>query len=308
MLSPHVVHLTLRGRYPHPLVLDEDDWQALAFTAKRMLFWCGGAIHGCRCEGRELRFALQLGNAPVGAMARHISAAYAAHLRRRRGRTGRAFNHYAAIPVDAELFLDDLVIWLHRPPQTAGKDDPVRTGFCWTANSAYLVPNSLNWITTGRVLAALSPGGAGRSVYLRRVGQPIAAGVVSILTGRGPRRAREPAARGTPPRHPTVESIAHFVAAYSSVTYEDMCSRSRRRDLSKAKTLAAVLATRNGASVADVARLFGRCRSTLVERAEGYRSTQPQIFMHAERALEKYLGNAATNRRTSIDSTDRTAA
>jgi Bacterial dnaA protein helix-turn-helix len=287
----------LRGRRMHALVQDEDDWQALSDIAKRMLFWCGGSIHGCRCEGHEMRFAVQVGHASVGAMAHHISGAYAIHLQRRRGWTGSVFNHYIATAVDADLFLDDLVIWLHRPPASERRD-LARTDSCWTADSAYLISNSMAWITTERVLAALSPSGAGRSAYRRRKMQPIAPEIVAILTDRAARQTRhtltkDPARNASRRREAAerlnIEKIAHFVAEYSHISYEDMRSASRKRVVSKAKIVAAVLSTRKGASVAAVARLFGRSRSTLTERAERYRKTQPQLFVHAERALEAYF-------------------
>jgi hypothetical protein len=296
-VSQEIVHLTLRGRRPHALVQDEEDWHALSAIAKRMLFWCGGSIHGCRCEGHEMRFAVEIGYASVGAMAHHISGGYAIHLRRRRGWTGRIFNRYVVIPIDAELFLDELVLWLHRPPES-GKAAGARSDACWTADSAYLIPNSLTWITTEGVLAALSPGGAGRSAYIRRKTQPISAEIMAILTGRTARRSRQalddvPARCATKcreaPERPNIEKIAQFVAEYSHISYEDMRSASRKRDVSRAKVVAAVLSTRNGESVAAVARLFGRSRSTLIERAERYRETQPQLFAHAERALEAHL-------------------
>jgi hypothetical protein len=286
-LFEEFVHLNLRGRRPQALVLDEQDWHALTDIAKRMLFWCGGSIHGCRCQGSEMRFAIQMGHSSIGAMARHISGAYAIHLRRRRGWTGSAFNHYIATPIDGDLFLDDLVIWLHRPADA-----------CWTADSAYLIPNSLPWITTGRVLTALSPGGAGRSAYRRLKMQPVAPAVVAILTGRDSRRARhtpaEEHARNASlhskvPERVDIEKIARFSAEYNHISYEDMRSASRKRVVSKAKIVTAVLSARNGASVAAVARLFERSRSTLIERAEHYRETQPQLFAHAEQALGVYL-------------------
>ena len=308
-LSEQLVHLNLRGRRPHALVQDDEDWQALGAIAKRMLFWCGGYIHGCRCEGREIRLAVRVGHAPIGAMARHISGAYAIHLRRRRGWTGSIFQRYTAVPVDADLFLDDLVIWLHRPPEPANPEQP-RTNYCRTADSAYLIPNSLSWVTTEPVLAALSPGGAGRSVYHRRKTQPITPEVVAILTGRVARETRYPltshvawgrrrtltgekgssaALHRDGSERLNIEKIARFVAQFSHVSYEDMRSASRRRVVSKAKIVAAVLCTRNGASVAAVGRLFGRSRSTLIERAECYRKNQPQLFAQAERALGAHL-------------------
>jgi Bacterial dnaA protein helix-turn-helix len=298
MDSPsEVIHLILRGRRPLPLVRDEEDWAAVAAIARRMLFWCGGSVHACRCEGPEMRFAIQREHASVGAMAQHISGAYAIHLRRRHGWSGSIFNHYRATPVDADLFLDDLVIWLHRPPEPS-KPGQTAMNSCWTADSAYLVPNSSTWIATERVLAALNRGGAGRSVYRRRKTQPITAEVVAILTGRVPRRSRlaqivdaagNAALHGRIVECPDIEKIARFVAEYSRISYEEMRSASRRRVIVKAKVVAAVLATRNGASVAAVARLFGRSRSTLIERADLYRATQPELFAHAERAFGAFF-------------------
>jgi transposase-like protein len=240
-----------------------------------------------------MRFAVEMGHASAGAVAHHISGPYANHLRHRRGWTGSIFNHYVAIPVDAELFLDELVLWLHRAPEST-KAQGGRTDACWTADSAYLNPNSSTWISTDRVLAALSPGGVGRSAYIRRKVQPIAPEFTAILTGRTVHRSRhasneEIAGRWKAPERSNIEEIAQFVAEYSRLSYQDLCSASRKRAVSKAKVLAAVLCTRNGASVAAVARLFGRSRSTLSERAEGYRETQPQLFADAERALDAYL-------------------
>jgi hypothetical protein len=288
-LPQDVIHLKLRGRRPHALVQDEDDWHALSAIAERMLFWCGGSIHGCRCQANEMRFAVQTRHASVGAMARHIAGAYAIHLRRRRGWTGRIFYHYIAIPVDGDLYLDDLVIWLHRPPESA---------FCWTADSAYLIAKSLTWITTERVLAAMSPAGAGRSVYCRRKMQPLAPEIIAAVTGRPARRqerilddvcASNTSIHRKAPARSTIEEIAQFIANSGHISHEHMRSASRKRAVSRAKVVATVLSTRNGASVAAVARLFGCARSTLIEMAERYRESQPQLFADYERALEAYL-------------------
>jgi hypothetical protein len=243
-----------------------------------------------------MHFAIQIGHASVGAMARHISGGYAAHFRRRHGGTGSVFNHYIAIPIDADLFLDDLVIWLHRPPES-GKAAGVSANICWTGDLAYLSPKSSTWISTERVLAALSPGGAGRSAYIRRKTQPMAPEVMAILTGHAPRESRRSSGdvctrpsttRPGAPERSNIEPIARFVAQYCHVAYEDMHSPSRKRVMSKARAIAAVLCARSGLSVAAVARLFRRSRSTLIERAERYREIQPELFTRAEQALEAH--------------------
>jgi transposase-like protein len=296
-ISAEIIHLYLRGRRTHALAQDDEDWHALSVIAERTLFWCGGSIHGCRCEANEMRFAIQMGHASAGAIAQHIAGAYAIHLQRRRGWSGSVFRPYIAIPVNGDLFLDDLVIWLHRPHRP-DEAEGARAKFCRTGDSAYLSPKSLTWITTERVLAALSPGGAGRSAYIRRRTQPFTPEIVAILTGRAPRGSRQAsdgvlARRATmhpeAPERSNIEEIARFVADYSHISYEDLRSATRRRAVVRAKVVATVLSTRNGASVAAVARLFGRSRSTLIEQAERYRQTQPQLFAHAERALNAHL-------------------
>ena len=68
-----------------------------------------------------------------------------------------------------------------------------------------------------------------------------------------------------------------------------MLTDTRKRSVSKARVIATVLATRNGATAASAARLFNRSRSTLIEQVEHYRATQPEVFAEAESILEAFL-------------------
>jgi hypothetical protein len=275
--SPQFFQLILRGRRPQALIQIDDDWRALGDIVTRMLFWCGGCIHGCRCEADEMRFAVQVAHAPIGAMAQHISVAYAMRLRRLRGWRGSLFKHYAATPLPEESLLDDLVHWLHRSADS----------HVWTGEAAYLAPPSLTWITTDRVRrTSAEPGVADRS----RNAQGIAPDILELLSRRGGHRKRSgPPNNSSQARRPGVETIARIVANHCRVSFEEMRSISRKRAISKAKVIATVLCTRNGATAAEAARLFHRSRSTLTERAEHYRKTQPQIFAEADRALSAYL-------------------
>ena len=285
-----LVQLVLRAHHTDALMQTDDDWRALGLIAARMLFWCGGAIYACRCEGSEIRFALQVAHAPLGAMAHHISGGYAIHLRQTRGLRGGIFKHYTAIPLHDAIFLDDLVLWLHRPG--------TRTRI-WTADDAYLTPNALPWIDTDRVLSALSVGAPGSATYRRRKSEAISPRVIERFARR-PQRARrrdlpdDPVAgtraadRGRTSR-PDIESIARLVAGVRKVSYNDMLTDTRKRAVSKARVIATVLATRNGATAAAAARLFNRTRSTLIEQVEYYRAAQPEIFEEAESLLEAFL-------------------
>jgi Bacterial dnaA protein helix-turn-helix len=286
------MQLVLRGRRADPLVQTDDDWRELGVIAARMLFWCGGAIYGCRCEGNEIRFALQVAHAPLGAMAHHISGAYALHLQRAHGLRSSIFKHYTAIPLLDQFLLDALVLWMHRPGIGAR---------IWTTEEAYLTPNSMPWISTERVLAALTGSIPGVVMYRRRKSEKISPQVVARFSRR-PQRARRanqgvnPGAvvatieHATPSTRPSIESIARVVADICDVSYEDMLTGTRKRSVSKARVIATVLSTRNGATAAAAARLFNRSRSTLIEQVEHYRTTQTEIFTEAESILEASLG------------------
>jgi hypothetical protein len=268
------VQLVLRGRRTDALMRTDGDWRELGIIAARMLFWCGGSIYGCRCEGNEIRFAMQVAHASLGAMAHHISGAFALHLRRTRDMPGGVFRHYGVVPLHDEDFLDDLVQWLHRSTASTR---------IWTADEAYLTPNSMPWIDTERVLSALSDF-AGAAAYRRRKSEQISPQLVARFTRR-PRRKRR-VDRGP---NLSIESIARVVAIICDVSFDDMLTDTRKRSVSKARVIATVLSTRNGATAAAAARLFNRSRSTLIEQVEHYRATQPEIFAQAESMLEAFL-------------------
>jgi len=296
--SGQLVHLVLRGHRPQTLVQTDDDWRALGVCASRMLFWCGGTIYGCRCDRTRIHFALQIAHASIGAMAQHVSAAYAAHLWNRRRWGDVVFNHYLVIPLPDEIFLDDLVIWLHR--RSSSSTEGTASGPVYTADAAYLAPPALPWVNTQRVLQALSARSS-QEAYRRRKNQAIPLAVIDLLTRRTAARGlRGLSLKSTPAdspaanrRSPSIDTIARVVADHCHVSLEELRSASRKRSASKAKVIATVLYTRNGGKAAAAARYFNRSRSTLTEQAERYRQTQSGIFADAEAALEAYLDAAS---------------
>jgi hypothetical protein len=291
-----LLQLVLRAHHIDEIVQVEEDWRALGAIAARMLFWCGGAIYACRCEGAEMRFALQVVHAPLGTIAHQIAGAYATHLCKTRNLSGAIFKHYGVIPLEDAVFLDELVFWLHRAAGPAAAQSGANTAAVppvWTADGAYLLPHSLPWINTHRVLTSLSVGAPGPASYRRRKSEPIPQSVLEYFTGRPrrvlPQQDREYAKRE--PR-PDIQTIARNVADHCKVSYEDMLGGTRKRSVSRARVIAAVLAARNGATAAAAARLFNRSRSTLMEQVEHYRAYQPEIFAEAESLLEASLAKA----------------
>jgi hypothetical protein len=293
--SETLLQLVLRTARADSLVQSDDDWRALGVITARMLFWCGGEIYACRCEGDEMRFAMQVGHSRVGSMAHHISGPYTIHLQQTRGLTGGIFRHYSAVPLRDEIFLDDLVLWLHRSSVTSSTNL-----HAWTADEAYLTPHSIPWISTERVFEALSPGAPAAATYRRRKSQVLRPEEIAQFTLR-PQRKRQDGAtpdalvpsqeehHASMTHRPSIETIGRLVADYCDVSYEQMLTNTRKRAESKARVITTVLATRNGATAAAAARLFNRARSTLIEQVEHYRATQPEMFAEAEALLETSL-------------------
>jgi len=296
-------HVIFRGVHPDTLVENDEDWKALGRIVERMLWWCGGLIHACRCEGNEMHFALQAARAPVGAMCRRIATGFALHVRGRRALPGRIFAPYVAIPVDGALYLDDLVVWLHRPCERR-RSGGSGTASCHTGDAAYLDPRALTWINTKAVLDVFGRGEAAVQIYRKRRIQGVDPDIVILLNRPAPSargvfagRALESRGERMPrplPNEDWIRKLAHRVADHLGVSYETLCSRSLRREVTRARVLVAVLAVRSGASVAAAARVLGGLdRSTLIAEAEPYRLREPQLFEHAEVVIAPLLDAAS---------------
>jgi hypothetical protein len=281
-----LVQLVLRAHDVDPLVQSNEDWQALGATASRTLFWCGGAIYACRCEAGEMRFALQLLRTPLGAIAHHLGAGYAQHLRKSRRMSGAIFSHYLVRPLEDDTFLDELILWLHRPAEEPNPyHSPSRhASALWTTESAYLSLGALPWVQTDRVQRALSVGAPGPAAYRRRKLEGVSRHATELFTRR-PTTTRLRLIAHSGPREESLVRIARLVADYCEVSYADVLSHKRGHSVSKARVIATILSTRNGATAAALAKLFNRARSTLIEQVEHYRRTQPEIFAAAEAQL-----------------------
>jgi len=297
--SGQLVHLVLRGHRPQTLVQTDDDWRALGVCASRMLFWCGGTIYGCRCDRTRIHFALQIAHASIGAMAQHVSAAYAAHLWNRRRWGDVVFNHYLVIPLPDEIFLDDFgdlaasaLIELHRRdglwPRLHGRRRLSRTP-------------CLPWVNTQRVLQALSARSS-QEAYRRRKNQAIPLAVIDLLTRRTAARGlRGLSLKSTPADSPAANRRSPFHRHHRPrggrslpCVAEELRSASRKRSASKGQG-------HRHRPVYAQRRQSGRRRPLLQSQpidpdrrqAERYRQTQSGIFADAEAALEAYLDAAS---------------
>ncbi|MGH8208758.1 MAG: helix-turn-helix domain-containing protein [Steroidobacteraceae bacterium] len=286
-------HLILPGRRKDAVVQNVDEWRMLDGVVARALWWCGGVVHGFRCEGSDLHFALEIARTPVWAMAHRISAGYGQQLSRLRGWRGGVFGRYVAIPLDATLHLVYLVIWLHRSEPAASPAGATGRQV-WTGEPAYVSVGAIPWVTTERVLSQFGRGAAAVQAYGERKARGVGPGIVAMLNRRCVESLDdEPHGLITPVAETAddlmVERIARAVARHQNIPYAGLYSKSRRREFAKAKAIAAVLAVRRGVSLAAVAEFFGKDPSTLTEEAARYRERQPCLFEGAEAALAHLL-------------------
>jgi hypothetical protein len=274
--NPGVLHHVILPTFGQlPVVLDGEDWRALGVSVANMLFWCGGRVFACRGEGAELHFALETAGASVGCMCRRIAVRYALYLVKRRATRGRIFRPYLALPLPS-AYRQDLVLWLHRHTGNA----------CCTTDAAYLTPGSTSWVDTNAVLGELGRGEYAIAEYLRLRRRGVGALTAAEFgTGPGRRRASRvsgPIGSETPRKDrggsEMIIRIARQVGEHESVSYEEMRGSSCKRDVSRARYLASVIAVRSGASIAEVGRILHRDPATLMEGAETLNLREPGVF------------------------------
>lgn len=273
-------HVVLRGCRSEALVRDTADWKKLTGSIETMLFWCGGRIFGCRCEGDCFELALQPAKVPLSAMFRYVTVPYALYFNRTRAGNGQVFRPlrvYRVLPA----FRTEFVLWMHRPP----------TGMGWTADAAYREPHGLSWVDASAVLDELGRGPGARRQYralrARGVDEDLA------LVFASPREIMPHVRAAVRPavmvckrrQRALLRSVVGFVARHEAVRPRDLACRSRARGICRARCLVTLVGVRCGVALSTIADLLGRDGSTLQESVLRLRERDPQGLLSAAEAI-----------------------
>jgi len=276
-------HAVLRGNHRRAIFSDADDYLCFEDIVSRALDRYGASLFAYCWMTNHVHLAVQVGEAPLGAVMCIVASRYARAKQRALATTGHLFERrYRARLINADRSLLALVRYVHLNPVRAGMvADPC--DYPWSSHRAYLGASCPDWLHIEPVLGTLGPSvEAARAAYRRLMGEAPAASERAELSpmarsARGSHADRDPTV--APPCEPcgtraprTLEAIAAEVARAREFTMEDLRSKRRRRDLVQARGEFARRALREGvANLSQVARYLNRAPSTLSDLLHGRR-------------------------------------
>lgn len=147
-------YLVLRGNAGRVLFPQVADFPAFELLVIRQLAACQIELLAFCWLRDAAHFALRVGTAPLGNFVQQVAGSHARRINRRAGVRGHLFRQRYRTAVVADAQLPAVVSHLHWLPVRAGlATDP--GGYAWSSHLSYLGVQPLEWVSTGRVLAAL---------------------------------------------------------------------------------------------------------------------------------------------------------
>lgn len=283
-----IYHVILRGNDRQRIFADEIDFRRLEALLGDGCERYGVRTHAYCWMTNHVHLALQVGTRPLGALMRWLGSQYARGFNRRHGRTGHVFErrHYAELVSD-DSYLLWLVRYIHFNPVKGGLVTSPED-YSWSSHRAYLGYKRAAWLTTELVLAIFDdePQRA-RSQYARFIAQSVNLGdelvesrpaVSSSRTSKcSAPMVHVPTDAGTaaPTRPESLEAIVERHCRDLGLSPEALAAPHRIRRHAKARALIAREAIETGvATLADVARKFGRSESVIWRTMNRYRCEQ----------------------------------
>lgn len=269
-------HVTLRGNHQQPVFRRHEHREWLNEIVATAIERHGARAHGYCWMTNHVHLLVQIGQAPLGRVIHSIAGRFARQVQADLATTGHLFeNRYHAKLVDTDEYLLALLRYIHLNPVEA-KLARRAMDYPWSSHRAYAGVTRVPWVTTDFLLSLLGPTHA-RSVeaYLdlmdgtAAVTEPTER-VSPILHADAAFAAPVPATRAGRCER-SLDHVIDDVCKELSVSCAALESRSARRALAHARALVAHRCRRDGiASVAEVARRFGRDESTLREGLRRY--------------------------------------
>jgi putative transposase len=157
-------HVILRGNDRQSIFFDDKDRTRFSFLLQEGIERFGHRIHAFCLMGNHVHVAIQVGEVSLSRIIQNLSFRYTRWINWRQGRSGHLFQgRYKAVLVDADVYLLELVRYIHLNPVRAGmvrepEEHP------WSGHRAYLGLETVPWLTTDWVLSQFS----GRVLSARR--------------------------------------------------------------------------------------------------------------------------------------------
>jgi len=149
-------HVILRGNSSQNIFFDDKDRNHFYSLVQEGIERFGHCIHAFCLMNNHVHLAIQVAGVSLSRILQNLSFRYTRWVNWRLGRSGHLFQgRYKAVLVDEDIYLKELVRYIHLNPVRAGmvkepKDYP------WSGHRAYLGFETIPWLTTNWVLSLFS--------------------------------------------------------------------------------------------------------------------------------------------------------
>jgi len=269
-----VYHVIARGNERKAVFRNDRDRERYLELLARYRRRFGFKVLAYCLMDNHVHLALERGPVELSRIMRSVQASYAQWFNFRHGRVGHLFQgRYKALLVQKDRYLLALIRYVHENPVTARMVERPEQ-YVWSSDRAYRRGHGPEWLDLDGVLAVfgrrrkLAAAGYRRFMgqeieepyrWIKEVGQAIKGDeefVVDVLKQSEEKPIRK---LGLKP-----ERIAAVVAPAYGLRVSELMTSSRRRDLARARVIAAYLGRREaGIPVAQMARFFDREESTI---------------------------------------------
>jgi len=148
-----VYHVMVRGNGGQNIFTDDEDRCRFYLLLQEGVEKFGHRIHAFCLMNNHVHLAIQVGEKSLSRIMQHLCFRYTQWVNSRQKRVGHLFQgRYKAIVVDADVYLTELVRYIHLNPERAKLvKDPEK--YCWSGHRAYMGQETLPWLTTEWVLS-----------------------------------------------------------------------------------------------------------------------------------------------------------
>jgi len=280
-------HVTLRGNHRQNIFFKPADRQLFEDITAEVLERFTARLHAYCLMSNHVHLLMQVGDTPLGRLMLRIASRYARNVQARLRTTGHLFERrYHAVLIDADEYLLELLRYIHLNPVRAHMVAHP-SDYPWSSHHAYLGRTTANWVTTDFALAMFhAERDRAIAAYVRFVENDLDQPRRSPLEDCNPSdprilgsddfASRLLGAEWQPRSRKTLDDLANDACQRFSVSRQELLSRRRQREPTKARSWIAHEAIRlHIASLCAVARYLQRSESSLRESVKRYFDPPP---------------------------------
>ena len=275
-------HVMLRGNGGQDIFFCPEDRYRLFILIQEGIERFGHRVHAFCLMGNHIHLAIQVSDIPLSRIMQNLSFRYTRWINSSYKRMGHLFQgRYKALLVDKDSYLLELVRYIHLNPVRASLvDDPDE--YEWSGHRSYLGKEHIPWLTCDAVLAQFgSTVKEGREQYARFVMDALdekhrpefhQGGDDSRVLGEDHFLQQVMVQTDEVAVKISRGDLRAFVAREFEIDLRDLCSVSRKRNLTEARGVAAWLVAETGQhTLAELARCMHRDPSALSLQAKKVR-------------------------------------